>query len=180
MYPQCRYVRPSGGTCNSPALKGSHWCYYHGGLQQRQTIRHSRRRADGRFIALPPPQPEGDATVDYGTYPVDTAKPGESNAQISLDLPSLEDAVSIQLALIDVAQALAANRIDTKRAGLLLYALQVASANVEKMHIPRNTVRSVTFTDQGAPLAPQDYGYDVEDYDDEDEDDLDEEESELQ
>ena len=98
----------------------------------------------------------------------------------SLDLPSLEDAVSIQLALIDVAQALAANRIDTKRAGLLLYALQVASANVQKMHIPLDTVRSITYTDEGAPLAPQDYGYDVEEYEDADDEDADDEESEPQ
>ena len=184
MYPQCRYVRPSGGTCNSPALKGSHWCYYHARLQERQTIRHNQRRADGRFIALPAPQPEGDAlrTVHYGTYPVAAAEAHRAAAEscpdrtdsASLDLPSLEDAVSIQLALIDVAQALAANRIDTKRAGLLLYALQVASANVQKMHIPLDSVRSVTYTDDGAPLAPQDYGYDVEDYDDEDEEEYDE------
>ena len=184
MYPQCRYVRPSGGTCNSPALKGSHWCYYHARLQERQTIRHNQRRADGRFIALPAPQPEGDAlrTVHYGTYPVAAAEahraaaescPGRIDAAL-LDLPSLEDAVPIQLALIDVAQALAANRIDTKRAGLLLYALQVASANVQKMHIPLDSVRSVTYTGDGAPLAPQDYGYDVEDYDDEDEEEFDE------
>jgi hypothetical protein len=173
MYPECRYVRPSGGTCNAPALKGSHWCYFHGRLQERKSIRHSHRRADGRFIALP--QPEGDRlrTIDYGTYPdrIDSA---------SLDLPSLEDAVSIQLALIDVAQALAANRIDTKRAGLLLYALQVASANVQKMHIPLDTVRSITYTDEGAPLAPQDYGYDVEEYEDADDEDADDEESEPQ
>jgi hypothetical protein len=188
MYPQCRYVRPSGGTCNSPALKGSHWCYYHVRLQERkiqerQAIRHSHRRADGRFIALPQPQPESDAlrTVDYGTYPVSPTSTechperseGPAVHSASLDLPSLEDAVSIQLALIDVAQALAANRIDTKRAGLLLYALQVASANVQKMHIPLDSVRSVTYTDDGAPLAPQDYGFDVEDYDDEDEEELD-------
>jgi hypothetical protein len=184
MYPECRYVRPSGGTCDSPALKGSHWCYYHGGLQQRHAIRHNRRRADGRFIALPAPQPEGDAirTVDYGTYPVDTVEAHRAAAEpypdridsASLDLPPLEDAVSIQLALIDVAQALAANRIDTKRAGLLLYALQVASTNVKNIHIPSDSVRSVTYTDEGTPLAPQDYGYDVEDYDD-DEDEEDEE-----
>ena len=171
MYPECRYVRPSGGTCNSPALKGSHFCYYHAGLQQRQTIRHSHRRADGRFLALPQPQPAGDATVDYGTYPVATAEASPAHIDsASFDLPPLDDVVSIQLALIDVAQALAANRIDTKRAGLLLYALQVASTNVQKMRIPRNSVRSVTYTDDGAPLAPQDYGYDVEDYDVEDED----------
>jgi hypothetical protein len=49
------------------------------------------------------------------------------------------------------------------------------------MHIPLDAVRSVTYTDDGAPLAPQGYGYDVEDYDNEDdEDDLDEEESESQ
>jgi hypothetical protein len=180
MYPECRYVRPSGGTCNSPALKGSHWCYYHARLQERKTIRHSQRRADGRFIALPPSQPEGDATIDYGTYPVAPTftEEGPAAHSASLDLPPLEDAVSIQLALIDVAQALAANRIETKRAGLLLYALQVASANVQKMHIPLDSVRSVTYTNDGAPLAPQDYGYDVEDYEDEDDEDLDEEESE--
>jgi hypothetical protein len=171
MYPECRYVRPSGGTCNSPALKGSHFCYYHAGLQQRQTIRHSHRRADGRFLALPQPQHAGDATIDYGTYPVATTEAYSAhNDSASLDLPPLDDVVSIQLALIDVAQALAANRIDTKRAGLLLYALQVASTNVQKMHIPTDSVRSVTYTDDGAPLAPQDYGYDVEDYDVEDED----------
>ena len=121
--------------------------------------------------------PRGDRlrTVDYGTYPVAAAEAHPDHIDsASLDLPSLEDAVSIQLALIDVAQALAANRIDTKRAGLLLYALQVASANVQKMHIPLDSVRSVTYTDDGAPLAPQDYGYDVEDYDDEDEEELDE------
>ena len=172
MYPQCRYVRPSGGTCNSPALKGSHWCYYHGGLQHRKTIRHQSRRADGRFLALPAPQPAGDVTetIDYGPYPVAPALATATHA--SLDLPPLEDAVSIQLALIDVAQALAANQIDTNRAGLLLYALQVASANVRNMHLPiSDAVRTVTFTEEGTPLAPQDYGYDSEDYDDEDEDD---------
>jgi hypothetical protein len=186
MYPECRYVRPSGGTCNSPALKGSHWCYFHARLQERKTIRHNQRRADGRFIALPAPQPADEASVDYGTYPVGSAQAHSAATEAyparidsaSLDLPPLEDAESIQLALIDVAQALAANRIETKRAGLLLYALQVASANVQKMHIPLDTVRSVTYTDDGAPLAPQDYGYDVEDYDDEDDEDLDVEESE--
>jgi hypothetical protein len=43
------------------------------------------------------------------------------------------------------------------------------------MHIPLDGVRSVTYTEDGAPLAPQDYGYDVEDYEDEDEEDDEEE-----
>ncbi len=208
MYPECRYVRPSGGTCNSPALKGSYWCYFHARIHQRQAIRHNRRRADGRFIALLPsttnsssrPEPsrasetgeaEGSAfplgTVDYGTYPVAECHPEPSEGpavhSASLELPPLIDNSSIQLALTDILQALAANEIDPKRAGLLLYGLQVASANVQKMRIPVDGVRSVTYTDGGAPLAPQEYGYDVEDYEDyedEDDEDPDEQESESQ
>jgi hypothetical protein len=186
---------------------------------QRQAARHTHRRPDGRILARAAPQPAGDATVDYGTYPVAPTSTechperseGSAVHSASLNLPPLDDAVSIQLALIDVAQGLAANRIDTKpfsqkmqacngywrsfsvkkscssrhrwdrricengkRAGLLLYALQVASANVKNVHIPFDSVRSVTFTEDGAPLAPQDYGYDVEDYEEEHDEDYDE------
>jgi hypothetical protein len=181
MYPECRHVLASGGTCNSPALAKSAWCYFHTRLHQRQGQRqaahHNLRRADGRFAALPAPEgssPNNQAitdTIDYGSYPVGANSGAGENTP--LDLPPVEDTESIQLALIDVLQALAANQLDTKRAGLLLYGLQVASANVQKMHRPINdVVRSVTFTDEGTPLAPQDYGYDIEDYeDDEDEED---------
>jgi hypothetical protein len=145
---------------------------------QRQAARHTQRRADGRFAALPAPSENNPETrdsktieaetIDYGSYPVPQPATFENTP---LDLPPLEDNVSIQLALIDVLQALAANQLDPKRAGLLLYGLQVASANVQKMDIPVNGVRSVTFTENGTPLAPQDYGYDVEDYDDEEDKD---------
>jgi hypothetical protein len=177
MYPECRHVLASGGTCNSPALAKSQWCYFHTRLHhrqsQRQAERHAHRRPDGRFAALPAPEGSSIPTIDYGSYPVGSTNSYENTP---LDLPPLEDNVSIQLALIDVLQALAANQLDTKRAGLLLYGLQVASANVPKMrrHIS-GAVRSVTYTEEGTPLAPQDYGYDIEDYEDEDEDEEDDE-----
>jgi hypothetical protein len=183
MYPECRHVLASGNSCNSPALAKRHWCYFHDRLYQRQAARHNYRRADGRFAALPAPQDNTSTdqtdtiaetiteTIDYGPYPVgpgsNTGAPGPGLGRwenTPLDLPPVEDTASIQLALIDVLQALAANQLDTKRAGLLLYGLQVASANAAKMHLPIGAVRSVTYTDQGTPLAPQDYGYDVEDY----------------
>jgi hypothetical protein len=175
MYPECRHVLPSGRTCNSPALAKRHWCYFHDRLHQRQAARHSHRRPDGRFAALPAPQDNTNTgqtdTIDYGPYPVGPATtpchPERSEGPAvttPLDLPPVEDTESIQLALIDVLQALAANQLDTKRAGLLLYGLQVASANAAKMHLSIGAVRSITYTDQGTPLAPQDYGYDVEDY----------------
>jgi hypothetical protein len=188
MYPECRHVLASGGSCNSPALAKSSWCYFHTRLHYRQSqhqaARHSLRRADGRFAALPAPHGSNDGssiqTIDYGPYPVGATSTechperseGPAVYSAPLELPPLEDAVSIQLALIDVLQALAANQLDTKRASLLLYGLQVASANVQKMHRPiSDVVRSVTYTEEGTPLAPQDYGYDIEDYDDEGEED---------
>jgi hypothetical protein len=189
MYPECRHVLASGGTCDSPALAKSAWCYFHTRLYQRQgqrqAARHSLRRPDGRFAALPAPDGSSIQTIDYGPYPVgDPRVPHPERSEgwdkteagpwenTPLELPPVEDTVSIQLALIDVLQALAANQLDTKRAGLLLYGLQVASANVQKMHRPiSDVVRSVTYTDEGTPLAPQDYGYDIEDYENEDEED---------
>jgi hypothetical protein len=188
MYPECRHVLASGGTCDSPALAKSAWCYFHTRLHyrqgERQAARHSLRRADGRFAALPAPDGSSIQTIDYGPYPVgDPRVPHPERSEgwdkteagpwenTPLELPPVEDTVSIQLALIDVLQALAANQLDTKRAGLLLYGLQVASANVQKMHRPiSDVVRSVTYTEEGTPLAPQDYGYDIEDYDDEEDD----------
>jgi hypothetical protein len=105
-------------------------------------------------------------TYDYGAFPVGLDLPpidhreqlNTHTSAASLDLPPIEDTASIQLALIEVLQALAANRLDTKRAGLLLYGLQVASANAKHCKIPSHGVRSITHTDDGIPLAPQEYG----------------------
>jgi hypothetical protein len=47
-----------------------------------------------------------------------------------LELPVLEDANSIQLAIMQVMEALVHGRINTKIAGQLLYGLQLASANL--------------------------------------------------
>ncbi|HEX6772903.1 MAG TPA: hypothetical protein VF126_12800, partial [Acidobacteriaceae bacterium] len=103
-------------------------------------------------------------TLDYGAYPVTT--PAREDAPF--EIPPIEDAASIQLALIEVAQALAANRIEPKRAGLLLYALQVASTNAKNVNIPSGSaVRSITYTDEGLPLGPQELGWDVEDVEEE-------------
>ena len=116
----------------------------------------------------------GTETYDYGSLPVGghhREQPnthGSASAEAtSLDLPPIEDTASIQLALIEVLQALAVNQLDTKRAGLLLYGLQVASANAKHCKIPSHGVRSITHTDDGIPLAPQEYGYDLEDIEEE-------------
>ena len=45
-------------------------------------------------------------------------------------IPIAEDTASIQVAIIQVMRALVCNQIDTKKAGVLLYALQLCSTNL--------------------------------------------------
>jgi hypothetical protein len=82
---------------------------------------------------------------------------------IPLQLTAVEDSASVQLALIEVLQSLAAHQLDPKRAGLLLYGLQVASANAKNVQVDANSIRSISYTKEGIPLATQEHGWDVED-----------------
>ena len=50
-----------------------------------------------------------------------------------IELPLLEDAASIQLALMQVTEALLKGTLDRKTAGLVLYSLQTASSNLRNM-----------------------------------------------
>jgi hypothetical protein len=99
MYQECRHIFTSGRKCRSPALRDQPFCYFHANHRKRPTP------------ANEPYEPYIEAK--------DTA----------LNLPPLEDADAIQLALSDIVLALAANRIDPRRARILIYGLQVASQN---------------------------------------------------
>jgi hypothetical protein len=182
MYPECRHVHPTGAGCNAAALKNSHWCYFHHRFHERYRAQqarlrlHSQRDAAGRFTPEPSSSTALVPTSDYGTYPVaddhrSSAAPDvhvNTFAQAaSLSLPPIEDSASVQLALVEVLEALAANQIDTKRAGLLLYGLQVAAANAKHVHLRSTSIQSVSYTADGIPLAPQEYGWDIEDIEEE-------------
>ena len=54
---------------------------------------------------------------------------------VTLDVPPLEDGNAIQLALTDLARAVADDRIHLKNAALLAYILQTASANLKKVQL---------------------------------------------
>jgi hypothetical protein len=49
-----------------------------------------------------------------------------------IPVPLIEDRASIQIALNDIIARIATNAIDPRRAGLILYALQIASSNLPK------------------------------------------------
>jgi hypothetical protein len=52
---------------------------------------------------------------------------------VCLDVPPLEDANAIQVALNDIARAVAEDRIDLKRATVLTYVLQTAASNLKRV-----------------------------------------------
>jgi hypothetical protein len=162
MYPQCRHVRPNSDRCNAAAIKGSNWCYFHARLheQQAQQAKRIAQEAErrSRDASSQPRLANGTFAPSEGT--VETWRQPEP---VPLQLTAVEDCASIQLALIDVLQSLAAHRLDPKRAGLLLYGLQVASANAKNVHIYANSIRSISYTKEGIPLATQEHGWDVED-----------------
>ena len=74
-----------------------------------------------------------------------------------LKLPIMEDRSAIQLALAQILDALGSSQLDPRRAGLFLYALQIASQNVDRNVdiVPITAVHSITRTSAGDELGPK-------------------------
>jgi hypothetical protein len=116
----CRHIKTNGHRCQSPAITGSVFCYFH---------RNLRRGHDAACTAKAAPlRPE---TVQY------LLQNGQNPAQLATSpaysFPPLEDAESIQLAISRLFAAIAAGQIDPVQARSLLYALQIASCNVRAL-----------------------------------------------
>jgi hypothetical protein len=63
-------------------------------------------------------------------------------------LPVLEDASSIQLTIAQVCEHMLFRRLDSKQAGVLLYALQVASSNLDRLKEEKSQAKSRQIADQ--------------------------------
>jgi hypothetical protein len=62
----------------------------------------------------------------------DRARRRRKTAKAETSFPALEDANSIQVALMQVLDDVAHDRLDSKRASLMLYGLQTASMNLRR------------------------------------------------
>jgi len=93
MVPECRFIKANGLKCQSPALRGSAFCYFHARLRP---VAPRRLR----------------------------------NKEQLLKLPSLTHAAAFLPAINEILQGLASNNISPRRAGSLLYALQMARQNL--------------------------------------------------
>jgi hypothetical protein len=102
---QCRHIFTDGRRCGSPTLRSP------AGHEPFCFYHHNSR----------------------GAASMTNRDPARAAAQPStFVLPTPEDRSSIQHALGQVLQRIASNEIDPRRAGLLLYGLQIASLNLKK------------------------------------------------
>jgi hypothetical protein len=117
----CRSVKTNGRRCKSPSLGLSAFCYFHSRLYRR----HKNLLENSPVLLENDSNPVSSATgqPQYLPNPLD------------LDLPPLEDVESIQVSISLLIAALARNRIDSKRAAVLLYGLQLASTNARSITI---------------------------------------------
>ena len=74
-------------------------------------------------------------------------------------LPTPEGPAAIQLSIAKITDALINGRIDPKRAGQLLYAMQIASQNLESHRFSQisEQVETMTTASNGDELAPEKY-----------------------
>lgn len=145
--PICRHVKINGRQCKSPALTGSPLCYFHAKLHKRhRKLRDSApetaETATESLVGLPEIAPIAPKSVVT------------AQASLRLALPALEDADSVQVSISLVIAALADGRIEPARARILLYGLQLASANVRStITEPYSVVRRITHSKSGLDLA---------------------------
>ena len=100
---------------------------------------------------------------EFCYYHHTTRRPVENPAdrrarQSHFDLPLPEDRAAIQLSIGEVLCRIAANEIDPKRAGLLLYGLQIASLNLPREAAPTRDSRTEESTFVEEIVADPTYG----------------------
>ncbi|MGA3035435.1 MAG: STAS domain-containing protein [Terracidiphilus sp.] len=95
MFKECRFIKANGLKCQSPALRGSPFCYF-----------HARTRV---VVPRRPRRPKEEA----------------------VNLPVLSDPADVLAMINEILQRVASNTMSPRRAGSLLYALQMARQNFE-------------------------------------------------
>jgi hypothetical protein len=153
----CRHIKTNGTRCKAPSLSDGTWCYFHHRLHQRHTAFRPTAASRGYLI------------------------PGQH-----IELSTLEDRESVQVALSVVINALATGQLDIKRATALLYGLQLASNNAARLQTTPyapDVVRSIEPSPEGLDLAEPGATLDTEDLyhfndDEQEEDEEDEDEQE--
>lgn len=103
----CEHVKPGGVRCGSPALSDQKYCHYHEGVHR---------------------------VVPYTNLFVMQWNPTrEAEPYNPCEFPFPEDAAAIQIGFMQLINGVAQQRIDIRRAKLILSALHGAAANLRQM-----------------------------------------------
>jgi hypothetical protein len=146
----CRQIKTNGLRCKAPAMTEAPYCYFHSRLNERHSSYRYTAATRGYLI------------------------PGQH-----IQLTTLEDRESIQVALSVVINALAIGALEARRATALLYGLQLASSNAARLDLTPyalDVVRTAESTPDGLDLAEPGATLDLDQID-EDEDFQDDEET---
>ncbi len=140
---QCRHIFNNGRRCGGICLRNQDFCYFH----------HSTRR---KVASADPLQPQSSREPD--PRPAITPQQGmDTTSDSTLDLPLPEDRSAIQVAIGQVMRQIASGSLGPRRAGLLLYALQIASSNLPKpapSEASEPTIEQIDLDPALGPLAP--------------------------
>ncbi len=123
----CSHPRPNGDGCTGLVLKGKTLCYYHHREYERrlrieQNLEYRRKRVNyGHAMDIYKMLPDGRTFVDDNSAALFNA----------LQLPSLEDADGIQIALTATFRALATGQLDYRAARLMLQDLRIAARTLK-------------------------------------------------
>lgn len=141
---QCRHLFTDGRRCGSPCLRNEDFCYYH------HTTRGAAANTYGSRRMSRVPHPLGvPHSRRNGVGGVVMDEP--------LSLPLPEDRSAIQLSIGLILQHLATGSLEPRRAGILLYGLQIASSNLPKPDPkarPTEPVDEIIHHPTHGPLAP--------------------------
>jgi hypothetical protein len=154
---RCQHVKVNGTQCGCPALRRNKLCYFH------------KRHHDER--------------VQFNLDRLKEGRQKDSRRRATIDLPVLEDANSIQVSLMQIMRLIITGQIDAKTAGLLLYALQTASANLGRTTFEPNrhhVVLDLNTVDETALDEPVWADSDFPEGDEDDDEEEDEEVAEEQ
>ena len=118
-YPTCNYIFTRGTYCLSPAMRDQQFCYFHSRDHQRK-----RNLEEARSLKT---------SDHYSKYP-EQRELLDPEIIESLDIPSLDDGPSIQVAATNIIRAILSGHVSEKRGGLALYGLQVAAGNLKRVN----------------------------------------------
>jgi hypothetical protein len=138
--PKCHFIRTNGTQCKSPALKGAQLCYHH--QRDAQRVRN--------FL-----QARGIKDTEFMHAYKHLQESFNPEVIESIDIPALDDAASIQVALTNLLRAICYDHITDRKAGLALFTLQQATLNLARLHMPNTEDEPDTITvEDPHPIGP--------------------------